>query len=123
MALSIGFRIISFLPSCYSSYGVLDSYPGGTLTHCSCQPSLDAHFTVLILPGEPEPNGSWGGRHAELFACEQTPCGTKCAGTRDHNGALALILSGCAQHRFKSVPDGAAVPSSCVPDLMAYHTQ
>src|SRR5215470_3196296 len=49
MALSIGFRIISFLPSCYSSYGVLDSYPGGTLTHCSCQPSLDAHFPLLIL--------------------------------------------------------------------------
>jgi hypothetical protein len=22
----------------------LDSYPDGTLTHCSCQPSLDAHF-------------------------------------------------------------------------------
>ena len=33
MALSIGFRIVSFLPSCYSSYGALDSYPGGTLTH------------------------------------------------------------------------------------------
>jgi hypothetical protein len=26
----------------------LDSYPGGTLTHCSCQPSLDAHLSVLI---------------------------------------------------------------------------
>jgi hypothetical protein len=26
----------------------LDSYPGGTLTHCSCQPSLDAHFRVPI---------------------------------------------------------------------------
>jgi hypothetical protein len=25
-----------------------DSYPGGTLTHCSCQPSLDAHFPVLL---------------------------------------------------------------------------
>src|SRR5215472_6605517 len=50
MALSIGFRIISFLPSCYSSYGALDSYPGGTLTHCSCQPSLDAHFSGLIRP-------------------------------------------------------------------------
>jgi hypothetical protein len=25
----------------------LDSYPGGTFTHCSCQPSLDAHFSVL----------------------------------------------------------------------------
>src|SRR5215831_1799408 len=48
MALSIGFRIISFLPSCYSSYGALDSYPGGTLTHCSCQPSLDAHLSFLI---------------------------------------------------------------------------
>ena len=24
----------------------LDSYPGGTLTHCSCQPSLDAHFSL-----------------------------------------------------------------------------
>lgn len=33
MALSIGFRIVSFLPSCYSSYGALDFYPGGTLTH------------------------------------------------------------------------------------------
>jgi len=24
----------------------LDSYPGGTFTHCSCQPSLDAHFII-----------------------------------------------------------------------------
>ena len=29
----------------------LDSYPGGTFTHCSCQPSLDAHFSVLISQG------------------------------------------------------------------------
>src|ERR1039457_4328084 len=48
MALSIGFRIFSFLPSCYSSYGALNFYPGGTFTHCSCQPSLDAHFTGVI---------------------------------------------------------------------------
>jgi hypothetical protein len=47
MALSIGFRIFSFLPSCYSSYGVLNFYPDGTFTHCSCQPSLDAHLAVL----------------------------------------------------------------------------
>ena len=26
----------------------LNFYPGGTLPHCSCQPSLDAHFSVLI---------------------------------------------------------------------------
>ena len=26
----------------------LDSYPGGTFTHCSCQPSLDAHISGLI---------------------------------------------------------------------------
>ena len=26
----------------------LDSYPGGALTHCSCQPSLDAHLSLLI---------------------------------------------------------------------------
>jgi len=26
----------------------LDFCPGGTSTHCSCQPSLDAHFPVLI---------------------------------------------------------------------------
>ena len=49
MAFSIGFRIFSFLPSCYSSYGALNFYPGGTFTHCSCQPSLDAHFSVRIL--------------------------------------------------------------------------
>jgi hypothetical protein len=35
----------SFLP--FKLRG-LDSYPGGTLTHCSCQPSLDAHISVLI---------------------------------------------------------------------------
>ena len=40
--------MLSFLPSCYSSYGALDSCPGGTLTHCSCQPLLDAHFPFLI---------------------------------------------------------------------------
>jgi hypothetical protein len=37
----------SFLP--FKLRG-LDSYPGGTLAHCSCQPSLDAHFPVLIGP-------------------------------------------------------------------------
>jgi hypothetical protein len=42
--------MLSFLPSCYSSYGALDSYPGETFTHCSCQPSLDAHFPLLIWP-------------------------------------------------------------------------
>jgi hypothetical protein len=26
----------------------LNSYPDGTFTHCSCQPSLDAHFSGLI---------------------------------------------------------------------------
>ena len=36
------------LPSCYSSYGALNFYPGGTFTHCSYQPSLDAHFSVRI---------------------------------------------------------------------------
>jgi hypothetical protein len=50
MALSIGFRIFSLLPSCYSSYGALNFYPGGTFTHCSCQPSLDAHLPGLMLP-------------------------------------------------------------------------
>ena len=32
----------------------LDSYPGGTFTHCSCQPSLDAHLSLLIhkIPAE-----------------------------------------------------------------------
>src|ERR1019366_8737775 len=42
------------LPSCYSSYGALNFYPGGTFTHCSCQPSLDAHFSGRILnSGDP----------------------------------------------------------------------
>src|SRR5215472_11835803 len=50
MALSMGFKNISFPPSCHSSYGVLDFYPGGTLTHCSCQPSLDAHLSGVIWP-------------------------------------------------------------------------
>jgi len=39
------FRFPSFL---LSKLRGLDSYPGGTFTHCSCQPSLDAHFSVLI---------------------------------------------------------------------------
>src|ERR1035438_40414 len=51
MALSIGFRIFSLLPSCYSSYGALNFYPGGTFTHCSCQPSLDAHLSFPIAVG------------------------------------------------------------------------
>jgi len=29
----------------------LDFYPGGTLTHCSCQPSLDARFSEPIRQG------------------------------------------------------------------------
>ena len=28
----------------------LDSYPGGTFTHCSCQPSLDAHLSGTDPP-------------------------------------------------------------------------
>ena len=37
----------SFLP--FKLRG-LDSYPGGTFTHCSCQPSLDAHLALPIRP-------------------------------------------------------------------------
>jgi len=39
----------SFLPTLLFKLRGLDSYPGGTCTHCSCQPSLDAHFSVLNL--------------------------------------------------------------------------
>jgi len=39
----------SFLSTLLFKLRGLDSYPGGTCTHCSCQPSLDAHFAVLIL--------------------------------------------------------------------------
>src|ERR1700678_1340566 len=63
MALSIGFRILSLLPSCYSSYGVLNSYPDGTFTHCSCQPSLDAHLPGPILP--PPVDSPSGRPHAQ----------------------------------------------------------
>jgi hypothetical protein len=48
VALPTGFRMLSFPPSCYSSYGACTLNPGGTLTHCSCRPSLDAHISVLI---------------------------------------------------------------------------
>src|ERR1035441_4060643 len=40
-------RLAPFLPP---SYGVLNFYPDGTFTHCSCQPSLDAHLSFLIGP-------------------------------------------------------------------------
>src|ERR1035437_5613584 len=49
MALSIGFRTGSFLPALLFKLRGLDFYPGGTFTHCSCQPSLDAHFSLQIL--------------------------------------------------------------------------
>jgi hypothetical protein len=45
---SIGFREGSFLPTLLFKLRGLDSYPGGTLTHWSSQPSLDAHISVLI---------------------------------------------------------------------------
>src|SRR5208282_4487937 len=32
----------------------LNSYPDGTFTHCSCQPSLDAHFPGLVSPWKPD---------------------------------------------------------------------
>jgi hypothetical protein len=48
MASSIGFRNLSFLPSLLFKLRGLNFYPGGSLTHCSCQPSLDAHFSLLI---------------------------------------------------------------------------
>jgi len=38
----------SFLPTLLFKLRGLDSYPGGTFTHCSCQPSLDAHLSLLI---------------------------------------------------------------------------
>src|ERR1039457_6650439 len=71
MALSIGFRIFSFLPSCYSSYGALNFYPGGTFTHCSCQPSLDAHFSFRIAStgGTSELAASCGEK-AISFVCD-----------------------------------------------------
>jgi hypothetical protein len=34
----------SFLTTLLFKLRGLDSYPGGTCTHCSCQPSLDAPF-------------------------------------------------------------------------------
>src|ERR1017187_3997658 len=49
MALSIGFRTGSFLPALLFKLRGLDFYPGGTFTHCSCQPSLDAPSSALIL--------------------------------------------------------------------------
>jgi hypothetical protein len=49
MASSIGFRMESFLPTLLFKLRGLDSYPGGTFTHCSCQPSLDAHLSALFL--------------------------------------------------------------------------
>src|SRR5665213_101149 len=48
MALSIGFRTGSFLPALLFKLRDLDFYPGGTFTHCSCQPSLDAHLSIQI---------------------------------------------------------------------------
>jgi hypothetical protein len=39
------FQFPSFLP--FKLRG-LDSYPGGTCSHRSCQPSLDAHLSVLM---------------------------------------------------------------------------
>ena len=32
----------------------LSSYPDGTFTHCSCPPSLDAHFSGLVRTVEPD---------------------------------------------------------------------
>jgi hypothetical protein len=53
MVSSIGFRMFSFLPSCYSSYGAWTLAPVGLspTVHAAflCQPSLDAHISVLIL--------------------------------------------------------------------------
>src|ERR1017187_8334841 len=87
MALSIGFRIFSFLPSCYSRYGALNFYPGGTFTHCSCQPSLDAHLPGSIPAGDMV-------RRGESAACAE----------RSRN-ATAQPLPGANTFRTH-VPDG-----------------
>src|SRR5664280_1222936 len=80
MALSIGFRIFSFLPSCYSSYGVLNFYPDGTFTHCSCQPSLDAHLSFLIRPDFLERfRGVCG-----AWPVHESPTTRPSAGTQEH---------------------------------------
>ena len=46
----------SFLPTLLFKLRGLDSYPGGTFTHCSCQPSLDAHLPVQISLLVRDPN-------------------------------------------------------------------
>jgi hypothetical protein len=67
MALSIGFRNLSFLPSCYSSYGALTFTPVGLTTHCSCQLSLDAHsFIPYSMPVSESATGRYEARRLRL---------------------------------------------------------
>src|SRR5215469_13724459 len=100
MALSMGFKNISFPPSCHSSYGVLDSYPGGTLTHCSCQPSLDAHFWGVI----------WRPAHPLLEWATILVIRKQCAGTvrlsyrETRLGSLARGCN-CASAHIESLQD------------------
>jgi len=65
-----------FPSSCYSSYGALNFYPGGTSTHCSYQPSLDAHFPGVIshMPvrgqlrvGRPQIHNHWSAFRRSSF--------------------------------------------------------
>ena len=64
--------MFSFLPSflLFKLRG-LDSYPGGTLTHCSCQPSLDAHFPLQVLKSVPK-GMKPSSKHA--FTAQLKPC-------------------------------------------------
>ena len=62
-ALSIGFRTFGFPPVCNPSYGASDSCPGGTDSHWTRQPLLDALVSgnpsqFIMLPADGRSSGA-----------------------------------------------------------------
>jgi hypothetical protein len=77
-------------------------YPGETFTHCSCQPSLDAHFSILYFTSDPSLTLELAG-HLWPTSGRLTnhPESSWKFLTRPPGGALAALCSGALQtHRL-----------------------
>src|ERR1039457_6988924 len=72
MASSIGFRMLSFLPSCYSSYGAWTFTPVGLAPTDHASLRWTHRFSFLIRPDLPQA-GFWtiSGIQTRRFGCAQ----------------------------------------------------
>ena len=87
------FQFPSFLP--FKLRG-LDSYPGGTRTHCSCQPSLDAPFLrTYPATGARDADCSSKSGLAQIGAQIAHSASQSFAQQRSQGGSINITYFGC----------------------------